>query len=92
MSWNYRIVRHRTRGQTYYGLHEVYYTKRGKINLWGHKPEVIGDSVKEIIGALAMMIRDATKDAPVLNKHEMPGEGKASKGNSKKSEGRWPSG
>lgn len=77
MTWNYRLVRHRTRGTTWYGLHEVYYNQRKRAYLWDSKANVIGDTVKEIVGSLAMMLRDATKsDVPILNKSQMPGEGK----------------
>ncbi len=77
MTWNYRVIRHRERkhglDHTWYGLHEVYYNSRGKMYLWAPEPEVIGDSVKDLVGGLAAMLRDATKDAPILNKREMPG-------------------
>lgn len=79
MTWNYRVIRHRERkhgiDHTWYGLHEVYYRKNGKMYLWAPEPEVIGDSVQDLVGALASMLRDATKaSVPVLNKREMPGE------------------
>lgn len=76
MSWNYRIVKHRTRGEIWYGLHEVYYNKKGEMNLWAPEPEVVGDSVLDLVATLAAMIRDATKDAPVLKEKEMPGNKK----------------
>ncbi len=80
MNWNYRIVRHRDRkyglDQTWYGLHEVYYRKNGKPYLWGPKPQIVGDSKADVVAVLASMLRDATKGAPVLNKREMPGEGR----------------
>jgi len=72
--WNYRIVRHRSRGQTWYGLHEVYYRKNGKMYLWAPKPDAVGDTLNEVVAGLAMMLRDATKGAPILNKSQMPGE------------------
>lgn len=79
MTWNYRVVKHRAKRETFYGLHEVYYRKNGKMYLWSPEPEAIGSTKGELIEALAMMLRDATKDAPVLKKNEMPGEGKKDK-------------
>lgn len=74
--WNYRIIRHRTKGATWYGLHEVYYRKNGKPYLWAEEPDATGDTVKDLVAGLAMQLRDATKDVPILNKREMPGERK----------------
>lgn len=73
--WNYRIIKHKTkRGVVWYGLHEVYYKKNGKIDLWSPKPSAMGDTVKDLVGSLAMQIRDATRwEVPVLNEREMPG-------------------
>lgn len=77
MSWNYRLIRHRSRrngiDETWYGLHEVYYDKKGKMNLWAPDPEVQGESPKEVVATLAAMLRDATKDVPILREKEMPG-------------------
>lgn len=71
--WNYRIVRHRHQRRTWYGLHEVYYKKGGKIEMWADA-EVVGDDVADIIGALALMLRDATRrDRPILDERDLPG-------------------
>lgn len=73
--WNYRIVRHRTRNITWYGLHEVYYKKNGKIDLWAPRPSAVGDDPKDMVAGLAVQLHDATKsDAPILNQKDMPGK------------------
>ena len=78
--WNYRIVRHRTKGVVWYGLHEVYYRENGKLWLWSDKPECVGDTVKDLVAGLAMQLRDATKsDVPILKKSQMPGEKRRAK-------------
>ena len=82
--WNYRIVKHREGKKTYYGLHEVYYEKkRGKGKfipyLWDPDPEVIGDTPAELIEALGLMLRGATKDMPILKYQDMPGAKKKRK-------------
>ena len=73
--WNYRIVRHRTRSLTWYGLHEVYYKKDGKtVDLWAPKPDAVGDDPKDMVAGLAIQLRDATRsDMPILNQKDMPG-------------------
>lgn len=77
MTWNYRIIQHKTKHGTYYGLHEVYYKKNGQIDMWAPDAEVVGDSPAEIVEALAMMIRDATKTVvggpAILFEKDMPG-------------------
>lgn len=76
--WNYRIVRHRTRRITWYGLHEVYYDKSRKVTLWAPRPSATGDSPKDLIAGLAMQLRDATNsEAPILDQKDMPGKTKA---------------
>ena len=78
--WNYRIIRHRTKRAVYYGLHEVYYRKNGKIYLWAPDAEVTGDTKDEIVAHLALMLRDATRsDMKMLKASEMPGNRKAGK-------------
>lgn len=75
--WNYRIVRHRVgKGLTWYGLHEVYYKKNGKIDLWAPRPDAVGDDVWDMIGGLAVQLRDATKDTPILEEKDLPGKTK----------------
>lgn len=77
--WNHRIVRHRTRGLTWYGLHEVYYKKDGKtIDLWAPNPSASGDSPKDLVAGLALLLHDGTRsDTPILDQKDMPGKTKA---------------
>lgn len=70
MTWNYRIIYHDDDKYPYYGLHEVFYTKKGKIKFWTKRADVVGEGnidegVGEIISALKMMLKDA-KNSPVL--------------------------
>ena len=75
MSWNYRIIYHDDDEHPYYGLHEVFYTKKGKIKSWSLDADVVGEGnmdegVGEIISALKMMLKDA-KNSPVLIHSDM---------------------
>jgi hypothetical protein len=73
--WNYRIVRHRTGNSVWYGLHEVYYNKKGRMTMWGPEPDAVGNDKDDLVGSLALMLRDATRDRlPILNACMMPGE------------------
>lgn len=64
MTWNYRIIHHDDDEYPYYGLHEIYYDKKGITN-WTEEASVIGDDTKDIISSLKMMLKDA-ENAPVL--------------------------
>lgn len=76
--WNYRIVRHRTAGVTWYGLHEFYYLKNGKIDLYAPRPDAVGDNREDMVAGLAIKLRDATRsDVPILNQKDLPGRTKA---------------
>ena len=55
--WNYRIIKD---GETY-GLYEVFYNEKGEIALHSENPDVIGESVDEIIKSLELMLGDAKK-------------------------------
>ena len=70
MSWNYRIIYHDDDEHPYYGLHEVFYSKKGKIKFWTERADVVGEGNKdegvgEIISALKMMLHD-TKYRAIL--------------------------
>ena len=57
MSWNYRVVRHAApNGETYYGLHEVYYDQHGKIELWCETPEGTADTLAGLAAALRLQL------------------------------------
>ena len=55
--WNYRIIKDRET----YGLYEVFYNDDGEIALHSENPDVIGESVDEIIKSLELMLGDAKK-------------------------------
>ena len=55
--WNYRVIKD---GETY-GLYEVFYNEKGEIALHSENPDVIGESVDEIIKSLELMLGDAKK-------------------------------
>lgn len=77
MPWNYRLVRKRqrslVRSNWYYDIHEVYYTKKGRINGWTLEAILGGfDSASDAKISLAHMLADLIK-WPVV---EIKGTGK----------------
>ena len=59
MSWNYRIIYYDDdEVHPYYGLHEVFYSKKGKIKFWTKEPELVGESEDDISDQLKMMLQD----------------------------------
>lgn len=68
--WNYRIIKD---GETY-GLYEVFYNDDGDISFHSENPDVVGESVDEIISSLELMLGDAKKhikEKPVLEKDKI---------------------
>ena len=68
--WNYRIIKD---AETY-GLYEVFYNEKGEIALHSENPDVVGESVDEIISSLELMLGDAKKhikEKPVLEKDKI---------------------
>ena len=55
--WNYRIIK----DDETYGLYEVFYNEKGEIALHSENPDVVGESVDEIIKSLELMLGDAKK-------------------------------
>tara|TARA_R110000822_G_scaffold35865_9_gene100936 strand:+ start:566 stop:877 length:312 start_codon:yes stop_codon:yes gene_type:complete len=55
--WNYRMIK----DLDGYGLYEVFYNDKGEISAHSKNPDIYGDSVKEIISSLEMMLCDAKK-------------------------------
>ena len=55
--WNYRVIKD---GETY-GLYEVFYNEEGEIALHSESPDVVGESVDDIIKSLELMLGDAKK-------------------------------
>ncbi len=65
MSWNYRILAFKQKGEIYFQMYEFYYDKNNKPNGYTDKPiRVSGDSLKSIKWVLKKM-KKATKK-PIL--------------------------
>ncbi len=70
MTWNYRILRHRKDGRTWYGLHEVYYRSDGRPRAYTADPISFYCDEDEGPEGIAKSLRLALKDArtrPVLD-------------------------
>ena len=74
MTWNYRIIHHDDHEHPYYGLHEIYYDKKG-ITGWTAEASIVGDDTIEIVSTLMMMLKDA-ESAPLLVHSQLPGVNK----------------
>jgi hypothetical protein len=57
--WNYRILKHKDKTGTWFGLHEVYYNKDGSINSYTQDEIVYGDTAQEVLSVLRQMLHDA---------------------------------
>ena len=55
--WNYRIIK----DVETYGLYEVFYNEKGEIALHSENPDVVGESVDDIVKSLELMLGDAKK-------------------------------
>lgn len=56
MSWNYRVMLQSAKGEKTYGIHEVYYSDRGKVQGW--TTDIMppcGDTLAELRRDLAFM-------------------------------------
>lgn len=87
MSWNYRVIKHKTNtgnpdldklDPEWFGLHEVYYDKDGKIEGWTEEPvNLCATDLKELREDVKMMF-DAVHGAnnigklAVLNEEDLP--------------------
>jgi len=76
MSWNYRIIRHKTttpdgKQHEYVSIHEVYYDAEGKIDSWVVEPSTpFGDDLNGLSYDL-ILIRQALRK-PILDAEDMP--------------------
>ena len=58
MSWNYRVVKYAEPLEDVYLIHEVYYSKRGKIEGWSEgEMHPLGTSLKDLRGDLKHMMQ-----------------------------------
>jgi len=58
--WNYRIIKDNDNA---YGLYEVIYNDDGEISAHSEKAEIVGDSVKDLLNSLRLMLDDAQKSS-----------------------------
>ncbi len=61
MSWNYRVIRHGTEDDIWYGVHEVYYNGEGKPEGWTNKPILIGSTPNELLVTLERIKESVSK-------------------------------
>ena len=76
MSWNYRVVRHADpNGETYFGLHVIYYDPHGTIELWCETPRDVGETLEELISSLRLQLEAAERasERGILDVAQMPG-------------------
>lgn len=52
--WNYRVIR---KGEEF-GLYEVFYNDDGEISAHSEKPDLVGESVEDLMSGLALMQED----------------------------------
>ena len=71
--WNYRIVKHSNENPDaeWFGLYETYYNDEGKVCAITENPETTGATVEELTESIKMMLKDAEKDAPILEYDEI---------------------
>jgi len=72
MTWNYRILKRASKDEPeyYYALNEVFYEKNGKLMAFSDADTIVGNSPKEIIEVLEIMLADAKKDKPILTEED----------------------
>ena len=67
--WNYRIIKTDSNN---YGLFEVIYNDDGEISAHTENAEVLGESAKDLIDTLRLMLGDAEKSYyNILNQNEI---------------------
>ena len=66
MSWNYRVMKKKIRGEDVFEIHEVYYTTEGKVKAWTENPIIpYGETMEELKEDILMQSRALEK--PVLD-------------------------
>jgi hypothetical protein len=49
MSWNYRVMKKRIKGEDVFEIHEVYYHPDGRIHTWSEDPVILyGETPEEL--------------------------------------------
>lgn len=72
MTWNYRIVKTYSKECKLYEymLTEVFYHSDGSVMAYSDGSNIYGESPKEIIEVLEIMLADAKKDNPILTEED----------------------
>ena len=52
--WNYRVIRNKEA----YGLYEVFYNNEGEIAAHAENPDLVGESVEDLLASLELMKKD----------------------------------
>jgi hypothetical protein len=67
MTWNHRVVRKRQDGETWLGIHEVFYDLPDESGpAWTNDPiEVVGETIEELRDTLNHML--ACLDKPIID-------------------------
>ena len=66
MSWNYRVMKKKIRGEDVFEIHEVYYHPNGGIKAWTENPIIpYGETMEELREDILMQSRALEK--PVLD-------------------------
>lgn len=67
MSWSYRIIEHDKDDPPWFAVHEVFYDRHSlSITGWTEDPASPGgETAKEVVRDLEMMLRDAREDPPL---------------------------
>ena len=55
--WNYRVIKNKET----YGLYEVFYNNEGEIAAHAENPDLVGESVEDLLASLALMKMDVLK-------------------------------
>jgi len=58
-------MKHHDCGETWYGIHEVFYDEDGKVDGWTEDEEIMGESLEELKQTLEWML--VCLDKPVLD-------------------------
>ena len=62
-TWNHRVMRSESDGETSYGVHEVYYDDDGSITFWTLNPvAAVGDTVDDLQEELLRMLAACAKN------------------------------
>jgi len=68
-TWHYRVIRHVDGQAEWYGIHEVYVSKDGKLSWTSDPVKLTGDSVKDLESDLERLLADIrTRNVMVINK------------------------